>query len=153
MPTAAQARRYLAGIAGFSLLGVAATTLWSQYAPVTDVLWGLAFFCLVMYAGVRNALGFPILTWRPLVWVGVISYSIYLIHGPLLRQVAAVAHSVGLSPAMIWIGFELVVAPLLIGVGWVFYRLIESRFVGRCPEFRWPAALRRRFQGRSSVRG
>jgi peptidoglycan/LPS O-acetylase OafA/YrhL len=152
LPSVRHARRYLMGIAGFGALGLASSTQWSPYAPVTDVLWGLAFFSLIMYVGTRNALGFPLLAGRPLVWLGGISYSVYLIHDPLMQQAAKIVRSLGLPPLVTWLGFEFVAVPVCIGLAWLFYRYVESRFLGPCPGFSWPAAFRRRFQGRFSAR-
>lgn len=145
--TAPWQRRYLTGVVGFAALGVLVATRWSRFSPVADILWGLTFFSLVMVAATRNALGSPVLTWRPLAWVGSISYSVYLIHLGPMQQAARAVHPLGLPPLVTWLGFKLVAVPLSIALGWLFYRLVESRFVGPCPDLRWPAVLRRRSQG------
>src|SRR5262249_8808944 len=79
-------RCYLAGLLGCAALGVAVSVHWSRFHPVADVIWGIAFFSLLMYAGARHEAGAPVLAARPLVGLGAISYSIYLIHAPLLKQ-------------------------------------------------------------------
>jgi peptidoglycan/LPS O-acetylase OafA/YrhL len=120
------ARRYAVGLISFGLIGLAAASLWSPFAPVTDVLWGMAFFSLLMLAGRRAAEGRHSLTWRPLVGLGTISYSVYLVHAPLLKQLAAALRPRHLPPAGLWLLFELVVGPMLIGVGWLFYQAVEA---------------------------
>jgi peptidoglycan/LPS O-acetylase OafA/YrhL len=110
-------------------LGLTVTNAWSPYSPVTDVIWGLAFFCLVLWAGGRAAGGGSWLEWRPLEALGVISYSVYLIHEPLIRAGYMVLRSRLPSPTVALLFFELAVVPLLIGLGWLFFRLVEARFI------------------------
>jgi peptidoglycan/LPS O-acetylase OafA/YrhL len=126
----ARQRSYLIGMLASGALAAGVTVGISPFSPVSDVLWGAAFFCLVMYAGARSATGAPILTGRLLVGLGIISYSIYLIHAPLLRLLGAAARSTALPPLLRWLSFELLLVPLLIALGWLFYRLVESRFIG-----------------------
>ena len=127
-PSRAWMRRYLAGAVAFGLLALAVTHWWSEYAPVADVPWGLAFFCLVMYGGGRSAVGGGWLQWRPLTSLGLISYSVYLIHEPLIQHAYAFLQTRHLSPPTTVLLLEVVVGPLLIGLGWLFFRLVESRF-------------------------
>jgi peptidoglycan/LPS O-acetylase OafA/YrhL len=143
--TAQWQRRYLIAVVGFAALDVFIVTRWNRFAPMADILWGLTFFSLVMYAATRNAMGSPVFTWRPLGWIGSISYSVYLLHDPLIQQASRVVRPFGLPPLVTWLAFELVAIPLSIALGWLFYRCVESHFLGSCPEFRWPAAFRRRF--------
>jgi peptidoglycan/LPS O-acetylase OafA/YrhL len=64
-----------------------------------------------------------------MVALGVISYSVYLIHEPLIERGYAALRSLHLSPTGTLLLFELVVGPLLIAVGWLFFRLVEARFL------------------------
>jgi peptidoglycan/LPS O-acetylase OafA/YrhL len=82
-----------------------------------------------MYAGGRSAAGGGWLDSRPLVALGLISYSVYLVHEPLIRRGYAALHFLHLSPVATLLLFELGVAPLLIGLGWLFFLAVESRFV------------------------
>lgn len=129
VPPRAWVRRYLAGAVTFGLLGLCVAHLWSVFSPVTDVIWGLAFFCLLMYGGGRSAAGRCWLDSRPLAGLGLISYSVYLIHEPLIRRGYAALHSLSLPPAAMLLLFELLVAPLLVGLGWLFFRTVEARFL------------------------
>src|SRR5438128_12517251 len=124
-------RRYLAGAVALGLMGVLVAHRWSPFSPVTDVVWGLSFFCLVMYGGGRSAAGGGWLDSRPLVALGLISYSVYLIHEPLIRRSFVALDSLHLSPAGTLLLFELGVAPLMIGLGWLFFRAVEGRFLTR----------------------
>ncbi|HLB77009.1 MAG TPA: acyltransferase [Candidatus Dormibacteraeota bacterium] len=122
-------RRYLAGAVALGLMGVLVAHRWSLFSPVTDVVWGLSFFCLVMYAGGRSAAGGGWLDSRPLVALGLISYSVYLIHEPLIRSGYGVIESLHLAPVATLLLFELGIAPLLIALGWLFFCAVEARFV------------------------
>jgi peptidoglycan/LPS O-acetylase OafA/YrhL len=122
-------RLYFAASVALGLLGLVIAHKWSPFTPVTDVVWGLAFFCLVMYAGGRSAAGGGWLDARPLVALGLISYSVYLVHEPLLRRGYAAFRHLELSPSLTLLFFELLVAPLLVGLGWLFFRAVEGRFV------------------------
>lgn len=79
-------QREIAGIAGFALLGVAFFKLqggssypgWHAIAPVLGA-------ALIIESG-RDGTSFArrLLEWRPIVWIGLASYSLYLWHWPIL---------------------------------------------------------------------
>jgi exopolysaccharide production protein ExoZ len=75
-----------------------------------DPLWHLAAFCVVL-AGLGAAS--KAMSWKPLVFIGGASYSIYLVHQPFVAWMFA--HHVGRIPA----------ALVAIGLGVVFWRLVE----------------------------
>jgi peptidoglycan/LPS O-acetylase OafA/YrhL len=132
-PKAVWIRRY-----GFSALllgglGIYISHRWSPFAPVADVTWGLAFFCLVMYGASRSAHGGGWLDCRPLVSLGLISYSVYLIHEPLITRSYAFLTELGLGRLWMLLLYELVFAPLLIGIGWLFFRAVEAHFLSARP--------------------
>ena len=63
-----------------------------------DPIWHLASFCLVV-AGGTGVLA-RVLTWRPIAMVGVASYSIYLIHGPIIESLVRA----GIPPVLAGLG-------------------------------------------------
>jgi peptidoglycan/LPS O-acetylase OafA/YrhL len=119
--------RYALGCILFGALALGAHHGWSPQSPITDALWGLTFFCLLMHAGTRWPTGGGWLSSRPLVALGVISYSVYLTHLGVVaffQQVLALRH---LPPLTTLLLFDFLVAPLAIAIGWVFFRLVEVR--------------------------
>jgi peptidoglycan/LPS O-acetylase OafA/YrhL len=84
-----------------------------------------------------------VLRWKPLAFIGVISYSLYLLHGVVLARVAmyilqpvrSVAASGG-SSLTIWIVFSAYALGLLVAsiiISYLSYRYIESPFLRRKP--------------------
>jgi peptidoglycan/LPS O-acetylase OafA/YrhL len=69
-----------------------------------------------------------LLTWRPLIWLGEISYSVYLLH----RIVASAAYRVGFTAKAIPLDplvYVVALAVLVILCAWATYRLVEQPFV------------------------
>jgi peptidoglycan/LPS O-acetylase OafA/YrhL len=97
----------------------------NKISPWSDILWGVASAWLLIYAAelpLRR-----VLEWRPLVRLGEISYSVYLMHMLVLlgaAQVLAGLHGLALCFADL-----LLAAPVAIAVGYVFHVAIERRFI------------------------
>lgn len=87
----------------------------------TNIGWQLAMFFFVVLAGYSTALR-QILSCRPLVWIGIASYSIYLIHEPLVQRLdLALPQSLALD----W--FAAVV--MSVGLGFAFWFVAERPWV------------------------
>jgi peptidoglycan/LPS O-acetylase OafA/YrhL len=101
----------------------------------SDYLLGLGYAALLA-ATLRSAgttgprrLG-RVMEWRPLVWVGTVSYSLYLTHPLVAERGLQLYHRFVKSPGPL--GDALAVVALLAGilaVGAAFYRLVERLFV------------------------
>jgi peptidoglycan/LPS O-acetylase OafA/YrhL len=122
-------RRYLWGALAAMGLAYILAHGWSPFAPVTDVVWGLAFFCLLMYAGGCWAQGGGWFGSKLLVRLGLISYSVYLIHEPLVRRAGAFLQPMHLGLMGELAAYGLIVAPVAVLCGWMYYRFVESRFL------------------------
>lgn len=93
-------------------------------APFTDLAFTGSFFCLLLWACRTDSLAHRLLSWRPLVALGVISYSVYLIH---ILPMTLFAHALrshiqpfpmlvlGLGPA----------CAFAILCGYLYFRLVE----------------------------
>lgn len=102
-----------------------------------DTFVGLATASLLIGAArphQRNILQ-RVLSWQPLAFTGTFSYSLYLIHAPLVQLVwQYIAHPLR------FLGFgdagELIITlgigiPLILGIAYVFFRLCEQPFMPR----------------------
>lgn len=75
----------LASLCGLALIITAATTFSESTAfPGVAALMPVAGAAMMIWAGQRPSALTPALAWRPLVWIGLISYSLYLWHWPVL---------------------------------------------------------------------
>jgi peptidoglycan/LPS O-acetylase OafA/YrhL len=94
---------------------------------VQDIIVGLAGVCLLV-AGARvgrNPVR-TVLAWKPLAFVGTFSFSLYLIHAPLIQviwqYILAPLHPghLGTLAALLLLG-----APVIVGAAYLFYLVIE----------------------------
>ena len=96
-----------------------------QYEPLQHVLYGLAAFCLVVPAVfTRDGVVARVLSVRPIVWLGLISYGIYLWQYKLL----AVIHHKGIDPTGALPGLLLLMAcglTITVSVAAASYYLLE----------------------------
>jgi peptidoglycan/LPS O-acetylase OafA/YrhL len=109
--------------------------------PLTDTLWSAGFFALLLGGSVTTGPLHPLLTWRPLVRLGVTSYSVYLIHSMVLGYATRVAIEVTGHKV-----HPLLLAPLPLAatllVCFLYYAAIEHpaiRFFRTAPWRRKPA--------------
>lgn len=118
-----------AGKAGWAIAGLVPVTLASLLArgsPLEHILFGADFLlllCIVLAGGNWVA---RILSWRPLAAVGVMSYSLYLVHQPIVQSLAAVFLRHGQSSRMAFIEV-LALVPGILAVAWVLFVTVERR--------------------------
>jgi len=66
----------------------------------------------------------------PLVWCGVFSYSLYLVHWPFCKLISALAWSLGLHSLPATLGITVPVCTIASLVSaWIYFRLVERRFI------------------------
>ena len=88
---------------------------------------------VALIASGHDALGNRLLALRPLVWVGLISYPLYLWHWPVLSYIRIVESGTP-SPALLWGG-----AGLSVMLAAITYRFIEQPL--RAPELKQSALI------------
>jgi peptidoglycan/LPS O-acetylase OafA/YrhL len=66
-----------------------------------------------------------------LVGIGAFSYSLYLVHEPLVHLAYEMLKQKELTPAQQFLAYECVALPLCVGIGYAFYRLVEYPLVQR----------------------
>ncbi len=116
------------GIAGLGMI-LASTFCFSEDTtfPGPWALLPCAGAILVILAGLSESPSFPttLLRARPVVFVGLISYSVYLLHWPVLVFVHY--HEQYSGTEMAWWGMAILIALIFVG-GWLSWRYIESPF-------------------------
>jgi peptidoglycan/LPS O-acetylase OafA/YrhL len=108
---------------------------------IADFLAGIATCTLMMTAchlPYHPARGF--LSMRPVVWLGTFSYSLYLIHAPLLQVIwQYIIHPLGLRPGPTFLLLALVSAPLIPACAYAFFLFCERPFMNHPPKVTSPA--------------
>jgi peptidoglycan/LPS O-acetylase OafA/YrhL len=130
---------------------------WRTLAPTIGA-------CLVLWSGSDSRVVAPLLSWRPLVFVGLISYPLYMWHWPVLWIGRATGASelsfaranmlVAISFALAWATFVLVEKPIRFGLGrsrpgipvWLAASLVIVALVGLGSSVsgfpgRWPSEV------------
>ena len=118
---------------GTAALGLLSITLPVFFYTADTRFPGIAALPPVLGAGAliwagsyRQTAVSRLLAWSPLVWVGLISYSLYLWHWPLMALMRANNASIHLSS---WEAFTCVLASF--GLAWVSYQYVEKPFRSR----------------------
>jgi len=102
---------------------------------IIDFLAGIAVSCLMVTA--CHMQRHPVrdfLQWRPVVWVGTFSYSLYLIHAPLLQVIwQYMIHPLGLRNSFTFGLLALVSAPVIPACAYLFFLCFERPFLNTPP--------------------
>ena len=109
------------------------SALAASHAMLIDLIVG-AWAAALLVAGAlqdRHPL-IRALSWKPLVWVGTFSYSIYLIHMPLLQ----LAWQYGLQPAHMgntaaYVSLTIIALTLIVGAAYLFHLAFERPFMSQ----------------------
>jgi len=109
------------------LAGFALATMKVPVLPLIDVIWAVGFSLLVCAASLHGELPHRVLNYRPLVAIGVMSYSIYLLHEPLVR-LEGYALQLFLKPGPAFLA-GLVCMALVVPMGMLYFKLVEEPFL------------------------
>jgi len=75
---------------------------------------------------------YRLLSWRPLVFIGTFSYSIYLVHAPLLQIISQyILLPLHTSPLISIVFFVTVGLPLIIASSYLFFLVAERPFISK----------------------
>ncbi len=103
---------------------------WPLY--LLDLFVGVATIGLLLAAARPGRIN-PIragLEWRPLVWIGGFSYSIYLIHAPLVQLLWQYGlHPLGLGDVATYLALLAAGLPLIVLASWGFFYVCERPFL------------------------
>ena len=122
----------------FALAGAKAPT----FSPFNDIFWGCFYYCILRASFVQVSALRRVLSLKPLVWLGGISYSFYLLHMPILSIIAALlAHRMGQNAIM---GLLVALGLVITGAAaFAFYKTFEEPYFNRTKKsivFRNPLA-------------
>jgi len=111
--------QYRAAICGrtwfFAVIALATADAWYVSGPTMAFAGVFATF----------AIAFLRIDWRPLQWLGAISYSLYLVHAPVGNKVANLVHRLPQTPLVQY--FEAIIAMLLsLAAAAVLFRFVEK---------------------------
>lgn len=104
---------------------------------VEDTLIGFSVGCLLIYCarqmeqtGSRQPLTLRVLNARPLVTIGTFSYSLYLIHAPVLALLALACRALNVDPVAAHLTTLVIGVPLSLLAAYPFYLAFERPFMG-----------------------
>ena len=109
--------------------GLLAVLFVSRFGPLIDQIWAVVFASILVWlASTSNARFERIALLRSIVWLGTISYSVYLVHQPLIAIISPhKMHLPATAVGTILAGF--VRLPILVGIGYLFHLLFEKPFI------------------------
>jgi len=105
-------------------LGLFAKQRLGVTAPLTDLFWSFGFWCLLLAASIPGTILNKILSFRPIVGLGIISYSVYLVHEIFLPHFTSYITQISSQPAFI-LAMSIPCLSLTILCCYIFYRIVE----------------------------
>jgi peptidoglycan/LPS O-acetylase OafA/YrhL len=114
-----------AGWAILALVPLTTVAVLSVGSPVEHLIFGAVFFLLVCIVVTGGTWLSRLVSWRPLAAVGVMSYSLYLVHQPIVQSLTFLLRHTG-SPLLVFFEVLLCVPGILV-VAWLFFVAVERR--------------------------
>jgi peptidoglycan/LPS O-acetylase OafA/YrhL len=95
------------------------------------MVYGVLFFALLTVVVMGDNFVGRMLSWRPLVILGTMSYSLYLVHQPLIQLQSdwLYYNQPGLAPGMVYLAL-VASLPLILVVAWVLFVTVERHTAG-----------------------
>lgn len=131
--------RFIGGIALALLVAIPGAVVANRMLHVpsgalTETTAGLAVAAGLVWIGRReleekpNPLAIPFRS-RPMMWVGLISYSIYLFHSPLLALFNLLTLPWGLPTIAQYLLLTFVGIPVVVAISWGMFMIVERHFL------------------------
>jgi peptidoglycan/LPS O-acetylase OafA/YrhL len=103
----------------------------------------MAFALLVDSSQRRPSMLTRAFSFRPLVFIGTFSYSLYLVHAPLLQLLwQYVLNPLGLKLSVMFVLLLTAGLAVVLGVAYLFFRVFEAPFLGSRARVRAPRTVR-----------
>ena len=135
-----EAWRNVLALAGYSMVGYGIFGLdeASRFPGFNALYPCLGAAALILAGSGGGGWALRPLTWRPMVWIGLISYSLYLWHWPVLALTRYFLAVIGPLEAAICV-------PIIFALAYVSYRFVELPFRAQGGDWqgRWPAVVGR----------
>ena len=106
-----------------------AATRWHYGEVVKAALTGCFYITLLLAAVSPRSIIHRILSARAIVYLGVISYSVYLIHHPFTALIGDTAHRMKLPDSELAMLGLLFTVPFVLAVGAIYFRFCEQPFL------------------------
>ena len=113
---------------GFALIPLVPFALISVGDPLSHLVFGAVFFAMLCVVLTGNNLLSRVFSWRPLVSLGVMSYSLYLVHQPIVQAFAVFFRYHGASPRVAFLA-TLALFPVIILVARLLFVAVERRTI------------------------
>jgi peptidoglycan/LPS O-acetylase OafA/YrhL len=114
-------------VVGFSLIPLVPLALLSVGDPLSHLVFGAVFFAVLCLVLTGDNLLSRVVSWRPLVSLGVMSYSLYLVHQPIV-QALAVFFRYHASPRVAFLA-TLAMLPVIILLARLLFVTIENKTI------------------------
>ncbi len=110
------------GFAWIPMMGVAVL---ADRLPISHLAFGTAFAMLLVAVLKERSLVGRLFSWRPLVGLGIMSYSLYLVHQPIVQAMAHVLRfDAHLGPTATFAAL-VALLPLILAAAWALFVLVE----------------------------
>ncbi|MGI9146785.1 MAG: acyltransferase family protein [Chloroflexota bacterium] len=98
---------------------------------LSHIVYGALFFTLLSVVVTSNNPVARALAWRPLVALGTMSYSLYLVHQPVIQIAAHLlqVYRPDMSPTSVFMAL-LLIFPIILLLAWTLFQTVERRTMG-----------------------
>lgn len=114
--------------------------------PESHILYGMVFFVLLILVLNSSSVANKVFSWRPLVAIGTMSYSLYLVHQPIVQGLAHFLQVSGGASSNTAFLILLLTTPVILVLAWILFITVERRTMtsGPSPASPQPIALAQR---------
>jgi peptidoglycan/LPS O-acetylase OafA/YrhL len=98
--------------------------------PLSHLVFGAVFFVLVATVLAQDNVVARLASWRPLAALGAMSYSLYLVHQPMVQAGAHLLHGAGMSPGRSFVAL-LGLLPVVLVAARLLFVSVERRTLTR----------------------